>query len=103
MLIFDLQLFGGKGGTSIQTTEYTPTEFELQLQKIQVDYTTAIMPNALWLNDRARTVLENSIGEDEDYNQTFYKHFDTANLRLDSAFDDLDIGATCSVVKSYCA
>ncbi len=47
MLKFNLQLFGGKGGTSIQTTEYTPTEFELQLQEIQVGYTNAIMPNAL--------------------------------------------------------
>lgn len=90
MLKFDLQLFGGKGGTSIQTTEYTPTEFELQLQKIQVDYTEAIMPNALWLNARARDVLEGSIGESGDYTETFTKHFETANVRVDSAFNELD-------------
>ena len=90
MLKFNLQLFGGKGGTSIQTTTYEPTEYELQLQQIQVAYTEAISPNALWLNQRARVVLEGSIGEDENYNETFYSHFDTAKLRLDNAFANLE-------------
>ena len=37
-MIFDLQRFGGKGGTTIQST-YEPTQYELELQKLEVDYT----------------------------------------------------------------
>lgn len=52
-----------KGGTTVQNTStYTPTEYELQLQKAQADYANAIAPNSLWLNDTARKILENSIG-----------------------------------------
>ena len=52
-----------KGGTSVtNTSTYTPTEYELQLQKAQADYAKAIAPNSLWLNDTARKILENSIG-----------------------------------------
>lgn len=52
-----------KGGTTVQNTStYTPTEYELQLQKAQADYAKAIAPNSLWLNDTARKILENSIG-----------------------------------------
>ena len=52
-----------KGGTSVtNTSTYTPTEYELQLQKSQADYAKAIAPNSLWLNDTARKILENSIG-----------------------------------------
>ena len=52
-----------KGGTTVNNTStYTPTEYELQLQKAQADYANAIAPNSLWLNDKAREILENSIG-----------------------------------------
>ena len=52
-----------KGSTSVtNTSTYTPTEYELQLQKSQADYAKAIAPNSLWLNDTARKILENSIG-----------------------------------------
>ena len=52
-----------KGGTSVtNTSTYTPTEYELQLQKAQADYAKAIAPNSLWLNDTARNILQNSIG-----------------------------------------
>ena len=61
--VFDLQLFGGGGGTTVNNTStYTPTEYELQLQKAQSDYANAIAPNSLWLNDTARNILQNSIG-----------------------------------------
>ncbi len=67
-LIFDLQIFGGKGGTTIQST-YEPTEFELELQQLEVSYTSAIMPNALALNSSAATLLSGSIGTiPQDYN-----------------------------------
>lgn len=60
---FDLQLFGGGGGTTVNNTStYTPTEYELQLQKAQANYANAIAPNSLWLNDTARNILQNSIG-----------------------------------------
>ena len=52
-----------KGGTTVtNNSTYTPTEYELQLQKSQADYAKAIAPNSLWLNDTARKILENSIG-----------------------------------------
>ena len=52
-----------KGGTSVtNNSTYTPTEYELQLQKSQADYAKAIAPNSLWLNDTARNILQNSIG-----------------------------------------
>lgn len=52
-----------KGGTTVtNNSTYTPTEYELQLQKAQADYAKAIAPNSLWLNDTARNILQNSIG-----------------------------------------
>lgn len=60
-----------KGGTTVNNTStYTPTEYELQLQKAQADYANAVSPNALWLNDTARKLLENSLGAVQvDYNK----------------------------------
>ena len=55
--------FKGGGSTTVNNTStYTPTEYELQLQKQQADYANAIAPNSLWLNDTARNILQNSIG-----------------------------------------
>ena len=54
--------FKGGGTTVNNTSTYTPTEYELQLQKAQADYAKAIAPNSLWLNDTARNILQNSIG-----------------------------------------
>lgn len=52
-----------KGGTTVtNTSTYTPTEYELQLQKAQANYADAIAPNSLWLNDTARNILQDSIG-----------------------------------------
>lgn len=59
---FDLQMFGGKGGSTTNVQSYEPSEYELQLQKAQADYANAIAPNALWLNNVARGVLEDSLG-----------------------------------------
>ena len=65
---FDLQLFGSKS-TSTTTSTYTPTAYELQLQKSQADYADAVAPNALYLNDVARNLLQDSIGTVQvDYN-----------------------------------
>lgn len=59
---FDLQMFGGKGGSTTNVQSYEPSEYELQLQKAQADYANAIAPNALWLNNVARGVLQDSLG-----------------------------------------
>lgn len=57
----DLQLF--KGGTTVNNTStYTPTEYELQLQKVQADLANRYAPNAMWLNDTAKNLLQNSLG-----------------------------------------
>ena len=52
-----------KGGTTVNNSStYTPTEYERQLQKAQADYAKAIAPNSLWLNDTARGILQDSLG-----------------------------------------
>lgn len=54
--------FKGGSTTVTNTSTYTPSEYELQLQKAQADYANAIAPNSLWLNDTARNILEDSLG-----------------------------------------
>ena len=59
-----------KGDTKVEnSSSYTPSAYELQLQKAQADYADAISPNSLWLNDTARNLLQNSLGTVQvDYN-----------------------------------
>jgi hypothetical protein len=55
--------FKGGGSTTVNNTStYTPSAYELQLQKAQANYADAIAPNSLWLNDTARQILQDSIG-----------------------------------------
>lgn len=56
----DLQLF--KGNTTVNNQSYQPTEYELQLQKVQADLANQYAPNASWLNDTAKNLLQNSLG-----------------------------------------
>ena len=64
----NLQIFGG-GSSSSTTSSYTPSEYELQLQRAQANYADAVAPNSLYLNDTARNVLQNSLGTVQvDYN-----------------------------------
>lgn len=62
--------FKGGGSTTVNNTNtYTPSEYELQLQKAQANYAEAISPNSLWLNDTARALLQDSLGTVQvDYN-----------------------------------
>ena len=61
ILMIDLQLF--KGGTTVtNTSSYTPTPEERELQGLQVDFAQALMPNAMWLNDVAKNLLDKSMG-----------------------------------------
>lgn len=69
--IVDLGRCRFKGGSTTvnNTSTYEPTEYELQLQKAQADYSNAVAPNALYLNDTAKKLLENSMGAVQvDYN-----------------------------------
>lgn len=53
--------FKGKGSsTTVQS--YQPTEYELRLQKQAAEYSEAIAPNALWLNNVAKGLLQDSLG-----------------------------------------
>lgn len=86
---FAINLMQHKGGGSTtvnNTTTYTPTEYELQLQKSQADYADAVAPNALWLNDTARNVLANSLGavqvDFNNLNQTAQNQINSANQGL---------------------
>ena len=55
---FNLQRFGGKGSsTTIQST-YEPTQYELELQSLEVRYANDIMPNAMALNAKAKALLD---------------------------------------------
>ncbi|MBQ7493852.1 MAG: hypothetical protein IJT47_05440, partial [Selenomonadaceae bacterium] len=55
---FDLQRF--KGQTTSSEATYTPTEYELQLQRYAVQYAEALAPNAKALNDYAMSVIQPS-------------------------------------------
>lgn len=64
-----LQLHGGKGGSQTTVQSYQPTAEEKRLQKQEADYSEAVAPNALYLNNKAKDLLTNSIGETQvDYN-----------------------------------
>lgn len=54
--------FKGKGSSSTTVQSYQPTEQEIRLQKQAADYSEAVAPNALWLNNVARGLLEDSLG-----------------------------------------
>lgn len=69
--MFDLVLQLHKKGSSNTTVQsYTPTEEEKRLQRQAADYAEAVSPNALWLNNVARNILQDSIGATQvDFNQ----------------------------------
>lgn len=58
-----------KGSSTTNVQSYTPTAQEVRLQEQAADYSEAVAPNALWLNDTARGLLQNSIGDTQvDFN-----------------------------------
>lgn len=59
-----------KGSSSTTVQSYTPTEQEIRLQEQAANYSEAISPNALWLNNVAKGLLEDSLGTIQvDYNK----------------------------------
>nr|DAF99445.1 MAG TPA: Hint [Phage sp. ctKtV17] len=60
---------GGNKTTVNNTSTYTPTPYELEMQQQEANYSKAIAPNALELNNLAMNVLKNSLGTVQvDYN-----------------------------------
>lgn len=60
---------GGSSTTVNNTSTYTPTEWELEMQRQEANYSKAIAPNALALNNYAMNVLRDSLGTVQvDYN-----------------------------------
>lgn len=58
-----------KGSSTTNVQSYTPTEQEIRLQKQAADYSEAVAPNALWLNNEAAGLLKDSLGVIQvDYN-----------------------------------
>ena len=52
-----------KGGSSTTVTNsYTPSEGEKQLSQASADYAKRVAPNAYYLNDLGRSLLQNSLG-----------------------------------------
>lgn len=68
--MFDLILqLHKKGSSTTNVQSYTPTEEEKRLQRQAADYSEAVAPNALWLNNVARNILQDSIGSTQvDFN-----------------------------------
>ena len=61
-LTINLQLFKGGGTTVTNNSSYTPTPEERQLIGTQAQFAQKLMPNASWLNDTAKQILDGSIG-----------------------------------------
>lgn len=58
-----------KGSSNTTVQSYQPTEQEIRLQKQAADYSEAVAPNALWLNNVAQGLLKDSLGTIQvDYN-----------------------------------
>lgn len=60
-----------KGGSSTTTVQsYQPTEGEQRLSKLAADYSEAVAPNARYLNNMARGLIESSLGATQvDFNR----------------------------------
>ena len=58
----DLQLFGCKGGSTTNVQSYQPTAQEVGLQQQALDYSKAVAPNALKLNDLASALINRNYG-----------------------------------------
>jgi len=64
-----LQLHGGGKGSTTTVQSYQPTAEERRLMNQAADYSEAVAPNALRLNDTARDLLWESLGSTKvDYN-----------------------------------
>ena len=93
-MFFDLQRFGGKGGTTIQST-YEPTEFELRLQALEVELTEQVLiPSAKKLGQTAYNQFEGVTANIQAITNDIQQQWlDSKNL-IDTALEGLRYGQT---------
>ena len=88
-MFFDLQRFGGKGGTTIQST-YEPTIFELTLQRLEVELTEEVLiPSAKKLGQTAYDSFESANVNVQDITNNIHKFWEISQRQIDVAFDGL--------------
>ena len=93
-MFFDLQRFGGKGGTTIQST-YEPTQYELELQQLEVAFTRDILvPHATYLAGTAKSALQSSQGVIDTISTNIYADWQDGLSRINTALEALQSGAT---------
>lgn len=91
---------GKKGGGSSTTVQsYKPTEEEKRLWRLQGDYEEAVMPNALELNEKAKRLLENSIGETQVDYKTLLQQATGLNNAAIQGYQNLANGEIPSAYK----
>ena len=94
-----LQLHGGGKGSTTNVQSYTPTAEEIRLQKQAADYSEAVAPNALRLNNTARDLLWDSLGS----NQVDYRSLNNnAQRQVGNATSGINnmIGANTSATNA---
>ena len=89
---------GGSSTTVNNTSTYTPSAYELELQKAQSEYAKAIAPNSLWLNDTARGLLQDSLGTVQ---VDFNKLNNNAQSQINSAQQGISNLAQGIIPQSY--
>ena len=87
-MFFDLQRFGGKGGTTIQST-YEPTEYELRLQSLEVELTEEVLiPSAKKLGQTAYNSFEDVTASIQDITNSMTEEWLWAKDDIDQGLRD---------------
>ena len=94
-MFFDLQRFGGKGGTTIQST-YEPTEYELRLQALEVELTEQVLvPSAKQLGTKATDLFMNvTFPAVQEITNSIQGDWLDSKARIDEALQGLKEGNT---------
>ena len=89
---FNLQRFGGKGGTTIQST-YEPTQYELELQQLEVAFTRDVLvPHATYLAGTAKNLLQSAQNGVDSITTTIYGDWQAGINRINAAFEAMQAG-----------
>ena len=93
-MFFDLQRFGGKGGTTIQST-YEPTEYEKRLQALEVELTEEVLvPSAKKLGRKAYDFFTITSDSVQNITQQIHQFWLISQQQIDYAFEQLAYGQT---------
>jgi len=91
-MFFDLQRFGGKGGTTIQST-YEPTQYELRLQQLEVELTEEVLiPSAKKLGQTAYNSFEGVTASIQDVTNSIIGDWAGSKSLIDEALQGLKDG-----------